>query len=223
MGCVVVYLAPFRVMGPPEASIPQSPSQSAAPPGRLLAFCGLRVRMGLHSGLDTPDEMSFNRAAGRVQYSGVFLSMGKYVGDVAAGGMVLLSESTLNALRQSPSKLKTLPAGSMVMAMGRHELGATGEDEDGTTLYQMVLPKLACRLPHYPALHAKRQILPSVFAAPCGRVAIVFMNVSGASSLLNSMPDVARKSLDIYHKVCVCVCVCVCYADVLLRLEHTLH
>ncbi len=36
----------------------------------------------------------YNKAAARVQYSGELLALGKAVGDAAAGGMILLSESS---------------------------------------------------------------------------------------------------------------------------------
>lgn len=39
-------------------------------PGAQLVFRGLRVRMGVHSGLKSEADVQLNRAANRMQYTG---------------------------------------------------------------------------------------------------------------------------------------------------------
>jgi hypothetical protein len=48
---------------------------------------GLRVRMGLHSGVEA-DECTHNATTGRRAYGGVAMKAAKAVSDAAAGGMV---------------------------------------------------------------------------------------------------------------------------------------
>lgn len=43
---------------------------------RILAQRGLRVRMGMHSGLTDPHAISINKASGRTQYTGEHLGSG---------------------------------------------------------------------------------------------------------------------------------------------------
>ncbi|KAG2444465.1 hypothetical protein HXX76_001217 [Chlamydomonas incerta] len=85
-------------------------------PEHLLAFRGMRVRMGLHSGADV-SEVSLNKATGRTQYSGTFMTEAKAVCDSAHGGQVVLS----------PTVFKQLPPGCLAKAafllhMGEHTL-----------------------------------------------------------------------------------------------------
>jgi class 3 adenylate cyclase len=66
------------------------------------AFKGLRVRMGIHSGLHDPAQCTYNKASGRMQYAGAFLSLAKAVSDAADGGMILASEATFTQLNLLP-------------------------------------------------------------------------------------------------------------------------
>ncbi|KAG2492217.1 hypothetical protein HYH03_009462 [Edaphochlamys debaryana] len=73
--------------------------------GRPVVLRGLRVRMGLSSGLQDPAHMVFNRVASSVKYYGPLLEAAKAVGDAAPGGGILLSASAfarLGAGRQAP-------------------------------------------------------------------------------------------------------------------------
>lgn len=58
----------------------------------LLTRRGLRVRMGLHTGIHSDADVTYNKAAARMQYSGDILVQSKAVSDCAAGGMILLSQ-----------------------------------------------------------------------------------------------------------------------------------
>ncbi|GFR42827.1 hypothetical protein Agub_g3784 [Astrephomene gubernaculifera] len=65
---------------------------------RALAFRGLRVRMGMHTGISNPSDCAFNTTTGAVAYGGVPLKIARAVSDAAAGAMILISERTLHQL-----------------------------------------------------------------------------------------------------------------------------
>lgn len=63
-----------------------------------LVFRGLRVRLGLHTGISSAADVIENKVSGRVEYAGVPLALAKAVSDAGHGGMVLLSGDTFAAL-----------------------------------------------------------------------------------------------------------------------------
>lgn len=67
-------------------------AESAVSVFSLATLRGLRVRMGLHTGIHNDADVTYNKAAARMQYSGEILVQSKAVSDCAAGGMILLSE-----------------------------------------------------------------------------------------------------------------------------------
>ena len=79
---LAVLLAPFK-----EAAVQVKPLSHPRP---TLVCCGCArapPRMGLHSGADV-SEVSLNKATGRTQYSGTFMTEAKAVCDSAHGGQV---------------------------------------------------------------------------------------------------------------------------------------
>ncbi|KXZ52657.1 hypothetical protein GPECTOR_9g702 [Gonium pectorale] len=73
------------------------------PDGRpgYVVYRGLRVRMGLHTGLDDPAHVTFNKVLSTYTYSGAFADVGKLVSDAAPGGLITLSSSAFARLRNS--------------------------------------------------------------------------------------------------------------------------
>jgi hypothetical protein len=67
---------------------PQAWSTTGGPVHDITVYRGLRVRFGIHSGLDDASCVAFNKSSRRMQYSGAFASTAKYVGDAAHGGQV---------------------------------------------------------------------------------------------------------------------------------------
>ncbi|KXZ48733.1 hypothetical protein GPECTOR_25g317 [Gonium pectorale] len=96
---------------------PGGSGDAAASSEQLLAFRGMRVRMGIHTGADL-SEVSLNKATGRTQYSGAFMTAAKTVCDAAHGGQVLVSSATFKRL--PPACLARV---AFLLHMGEHALG----------------------------------------------------------------------------------------------------
>ena len=62
----------------------------------ILVLRGLRVRMGLHSGVGAADQVAPNPATGRMSYHGLCLKIAHAISDSAPGGVVLMSGETLS-------------------------------------------------------------------------------------------------------------------------------
>ncbi|KAG2485781.1 hypothetical protein HYH03_015493 [Edaphochlamys debaryana] len=71
------------------------------PAGAVVAFRGLRVRMGLHSGADEENAVVFNETNSTFKYQGMFAKTAKLVSDAAPGGMVVLSAEAFARLRHT--------------------------------------------------------------------------------------------------------------------------
>ncbi|PNH11821.1 hypothetical protein TSOC_001320 [Tetrabaena socialis] len=82
---------------------------------------GLRVRMGVHSGLQSDSDVQLNRTANRMQYTGVGLQMAKAMCDCAHGGQILMSEAAFTQLA-----VESLKERVMVLHMGEHRYGSKG-------------------------------------------------------------------------------------------------
>lgn len=76
---------------------------------------GFRVRIGMHSGIVSANDISINRAAGRTQYKGSCLKRARQVGDAAHGGMVLCSGDTFGMLPLNKFENK-----SLILYSGEH-------------------------------------------------------------------------------------------------------
>jgi class 3 adenylate cyclase len=174
----------------------QAWSQLGNDPTQQLGFCvwrGLRVRMGIHSGLANSMHVTYNKASHRTQYSGDFASTAKGVGDAGHGGQIVLSGDAFSQLTaQDHSK------GLCVLLMGEHVLK---EGEAAQPLYQAVVPGLEPRLERFPPLRTRELVQDGVQQAPVGTVTVVFMNGIGVSTLLGWNAQVAQQSVQLYHRV----------------------
>ncbi|KAG2485784.1 hypothetical protein HYH03_015495 [Edaphochlamys debaryana] len=98
----------------------------------MVAFRGLCVRMGLHSGLDDPSQIAFNKVGSAYQYCGPFATIAKLVSDAAPGGLITLSGQAFARLRHGstaaaagapPSSSRSRPAPDpLVIYAGHHVL-----------------------------------------------------------------------------------------------------
>ncbi|KAG2423445.1 hypothetical protein HXX76_015316 [Chlamydomonas incerta] len=96
----------------------------------LVAYRGLRVRMGLHTGLEGNNYIAFNKVDSSYKYSGPFAETAKCATTSAPGGMVVLSASAFARLRNSLQKNDggsrdvVGARGSLVVYAGHHVLQA---------------------------------------------------------------------------------------------------
>ncbi|EFJ49483.1 hypothetical protein VOLCADRAFT_117158, partial [Volvox carteri f. nagariensis] len=147
-------------------------------PGAVLLFRGLRIRVGLYSGV-RPTELTFTRASSRISFCGLAIRMAKAVSDSAHGGMIVLSGTSASQLLGVPEVAVLLAGeGTELWHLGRVKLA---EDLAAVELFQPI--------------RIGSQVLPGVLLAPAGSVALVRLNVSGLSLLRASAPDLAAESL----------------------------
>ncbi|KAG2491446.1 hypothetical protein HYH03_010232 [Edaphochlamys debaryana] len=77
--------------------------------GPLLVLRGLRVRVGMSSGLQASEMVTEMRnGMPHISYTGEILATAKEIGDAAVGGVVLLSESTFAVYQQTRREAKTV-------------------------------------------------------------------------------------------------------------------
>ncbi|KAL6754411.1 nucleotide cyclase [Haematococcus lacustris] len=159
-----------------------------------LVFRGLRVRVGLHSGVHEGSDALLNKTTGRMQYGGRPLAMAKAVGDVGQGGMVLLSQS---AFEQLPvSKLASF---GMLLNMGDYVF-TKDESLPATPIYQAFGRGLEHRAAFLQGpLRASEQLQAGVLDAPLGDVSITFANLVGVGTLMAWDKTLASAALDLYH------------------------
>ncbi|KAJ9532991.1 hypothetical protein QJQ45_018077 [Haematococcus lacustris] len=159
-----------------------------------LVFRGLRVRVGLHSGVYEGSDALLNKTTGRMQYGGRPLAMAKAVGDVGQGGMVLLSQS---AFEQLPvSKLASF---GMLLNMGDYVF-TKDESLPATPIYQAFGRGLEHRAAFLQGpLRASEQLQAGVLDAPLGDVSITFANLVGVGTLMAWDKTLASAALDLYH------------------------
>ncbi|KAG2443269.1 hypothetical protein HYH02_009342 [Chlamydomonas schloesseri] len=142
-------------------------ANSAPPPApAILAFRGLRVRMGLESGVASAAIVR-NAASGRLRYGGPALRLARAIGDSGQGGMVLLGESTMSALQ-------AMGAGALTRALKGHSFWtlwmgvyALPDDLGNACIYQLIsnslIGRLALQLLQSPQ---QQQLMPAVVAPP---------------------------------------------------------
>ncbi|KAL6757273.1 hypothetical protein V8C86DRAFT_2435596 [Haematococcus lacustris] len=171
----------------------------AAMPAALTVVAGLRVRVGLHTGL-AADEVLVQRRMGAssITYGGAALVLAKAVQACAHGGQVTLSAATF--VKLPVEELRA--AGISVVHMGQH-LVALGEGKGARALelYCACLntPDHAHRLWALGPLRTLRQVQPGVLHSPYGTAAIAFMSVVGLSHLKAWNAELAKECVALYQ------------------------
>ncbi|GIL68615.1 hypothetical protein Vafri_21869 [Volvox africanus] len=155
------------------------PAVRPAPPARC-AYRGLRVRMGLHTGIVTASDVTFNPTTSAMAYGGTAMKVVKAVGDAAAGGMILVSQSTFQAL---VSIMVDLPGSPQAIFSGESDLDL-GSDAAHYCLYQLVHRELVQRIGYSAPLRNISLTQLGTEDAPTGFCAISFMHVASASMLV---------------------------------------
>ncbi|KAJ9529073.1 hypothetical protein QJQ45_007116 [Haematococcus lacustris] len=171
-------------------------------PAALCVLAGLRVRVGLHSGLTANEVLVQSRmGASSTTYGGTALVLAKAVQPWPITPQLLLLRLLPWVLLQLP--MEELRAGGIsVVHMGQH-LVALGEGKPDTAL------DLYCATLHAPAhahrlwalgpLRTVRQLQPGVLHAPHSWAATAFMSVAGLAHVRAWDADLAQRCLSLYH------------------------
>lgn len=122
-----------------EQLVRAAPLAPGPGPNRVLIFRGLRVRMGMASGTDSPADVQYNQAQGRAKYGGRLAVAAKAVQDCAQGGMVLCGPDTYSQL-----SMESLRSSLVALSMGEHvvKAGKEGSEPDHRQIYQLLTPSL---------------------------------------------------------------------------------
>ncbi|KAG1660556.1 hypothetical protein FOA52_002000 [Chlamydomonas sp. UWO 241] len=160
-------------------------------PASVVVFSGLRVRVGMHSGVSKTD-VERNSTAGRMFFTGVPLALAKAVGDAGAGGMILMTQDTFESM--NPAR----PLSDMLLlCMGEHQV-----DDDSlgpVCLYQAIERPLVPRLAAFEALRGVEKLQLSVLDAPVGsNVTVAFVNMVGMATLHACGKDQATRALSVF-------------------------
>ncbi len=183
--------------------------------------------MGLHTGVLEPEDASFNKTSGRMEYAGWPLSLAKTVADCGCGGMVLLTQSAferLPAVRRAKGDAAAdaaAPAGEQPLHRRHHRRGEQhGDAAHGQALlvnmgeYTTVRSGELRRLSIYQATRAGdesrlallgcrlrkvRQIQTGTLEAPVNQAAIVFAHLVGASTLMAWNRDLATRAVELFE------------------------
>ncbi|KXZ51342.1 hypothetical protein GPECTOR_13g830 [Gonium pectorale] len=171
-------------------------------PDAVVLFRGLRVRMGLWTGVGADGvsgEVSVNAATCRTQYSGDCMRYAKAVADTAHGGMVVLTEASRSRL--DPAAVRA--AKCVVLYGGLHAVKLSGGGSGGTEelhLYTAYGKPLLPRAVVVPALRSQGVVRQGVLEAPVlGHGTVVQMRIVGAETLLSWNAAVATLALGRLH------------------------
>ncbi|KAG2486636.1 hypothetical protein HYH03_014692 [Edaphochlamys debaryana] len=218
LGNLQSYLASPQGDATPQPFPPRQASHARAgnhQPQALLLLRGLRVRMGIHSGVHLEADVAYSSRMTRYIYSGVPMATAKAVAGAAAGGMVVCSSDThdLLTLEAEPGQphvvLRAGRGGSGVAGTAGQQVttgkcvfwygGVYGLDEHLAPLeiYAAAAPTQVPRwavLPPPAAGDKADMIAPGVLAAPVGPLAVATITVTGAGSIAAWNEDVWLES-----------------------------
>jgi len=158
-------------------------------------FRGLRVRMGINTGVAESD-VQISKTSARVHFAGAALRTTKAVSDAAQGGMVLLSASAFKSLAACG-----MLADLVLLNMGEHELSP--DLPTRKTLYQVLPKTLLPRCAFIGPTRTSRQILAGVLDAPLDEISVVFLNVVGYELLMQWDQDITQAAIDVFQDAVV--------------------
>ncbi|GLI69213.1 hypothetical protein VaNZ11_013786 [Volvox africanus] len=172
-------------------------------PGAVLVAGGLSVRMGVHSGVAIT-QVSYNRVAGRTQYSGAALETAKAVCDAAQGGMVLLSHSAFDqlALGRGGGASSGREPPHVVLYMGSHIIKPDPQPQD---LYMAQSRELLARVAFLGPVRSSEQVEPGVLERPLGEVSMGVVRVVGLDTLMAWHKETTEEALALFQQVVVSI------------------
>ncbi|KAG1672359.1 hypothetical protein FOA52_010977 [Chlamydomonas sp. UWO 241] len=163
----------------------------------LMLFRGLRVRMGMHSGVTAAD-ISHNKASARTQYGGSPLACARDVCSATPGGAVLLSRASFSAVTTQGRRVP----GAVMAHVGDFRTEAESQfPGEALSLYAAVRPQL---LPRYVAgapLKIAEKVSGGVFDAPVGSVTINFMSMPCYKTLCAWQPKLAHHAASTFSSL----------------------
>ncbi|KAG2454614.1 hypothetical protein HYH02_000455 [Chlamydomonas schloesseri] len=117
--------APGHTLGQLLAELPPGSFFTAAAAvgrtRRLLMFRGLRVRVGIHTGVSSAAEMQYNAASARIVYGGPCVAMCKAIADYANGGQIFLSAAAKEQLDEAVHRHNGgKPPGILMLRLGAY-------------------------------------------------------------------------------------------------------
>ncbi|KAG1672367.1 hypothetical protein FOA52_010985 [Chlamydomonas sp. UWO 241] len=153
----------------------------------MLLFRGLRVRMGVHSGVDAAD-IFHNKASSRTQFGGPSLSRAREVCNAAPGGAVLLSKAAFVAVTTRGGRVP----GAVMAHIGDFRTEADAQSPgEALPLYAAMQPQLLARYVAGAPLKVAEKVSGGVFDAPVGSVTVNFMAMPCHKTLRAWRPELA--------------------------------
>ncbi|GLI65244.1 hypothetical protein VaNZ11_008730 [Volvox africanus] len=164
--------------------------------GATPLFRGLRVRMGMWTGIPNPADVNVNATNRRTQYSGEAMIYAKLVSDTVHGGMIVLAECSRRRLDPEAIRASCVH----LLYAGQHMM-AGNNDAPSTPMHlytcysQALLPRAVVVRP----MRTLAELRPGMLTAPVGHGVVVEMHVVGVSTLLAWNRQVTEASLQLLH------------------------
>ncbi|KAL6755160.1 hypothetical protein V8C86DRAFT_2683483 [Haematococcus lacustris] len=159
---------------------PGSPSaRSSEQSGTFLLLCGPRLRVGVSSGLESDTQRTWNKAAGRMQYSGRAMEEARAASHACPGGLTFLTESSYKQMAY-----RQLPADMVLVNVGDYQLKVQGTDpKQARTLYVCCPAEHVYRFLDACPVRCLRPLSTTFLDAPFSQAAVVYLYVVGLGSL----------------------------------------
>ncbi|KAL6757582.1 hypothetical protein V8C86DRAFT_3095115 [Haematococcus lacustris] len=159
---------------------PGSPSaRSCEQSGTFLLLCGPRLRVGVSSGLESDSQRTWNKAAGRMQYSGRAMEEARAASHACPGGLTFLTESSYKQMAY-----RQLPADMVLVNVGDYQLKVQGTDpKQARTLYVCCPAEHVYRFLDACPVRCLRPLSTTFLDAPFSQAAVVYLYVVGLGSL----------------------------------------
>ncbi|KXZ46830.1 hypothetical protein GPECTOR_40g564 [Gonium pectorale] len=168
---------------------------------RLLMFRGLRVRVGIHTGVSSEAEVVYNAASARVVFSGPCVATCKAVADLAHGGQIFLSDAARAALEAATHHHNGgRPAGTLMLRMATYALSQEPSPPSATPVGSALAgARLGSVWPGSGAILAPRRALSRAISSPTAGMQASASTCPLASpfATVDSPGGSGRRSLDL--------------------------
>ncbi|KAJ9511501.1 hypothetical protein QJQ45_029838 [Haematococcus lacustris] len=149
-------------------------------PSHCLVFSGLRIRCGVHTGVASAQDVSYNTSSARMQYSGAPQALARAVCDAAQGAQILLSQACFAALpqqqlRDAVSLAFPIPRASSISVKGGRAGVVHGTEVDAVGYVDVQ------HLPHR-SLDVQRGSRTTTGCSDCGNSSVLYSVASQASA-----------------------------------------